>query len=104
MALGFIKKVFTFGKEKPAADKPAETQDFASLVDAAEQADAGETIETLPEAANPIAAEVIDTAGGPAADEAVAEPVASPPSGPSDHLPLKGGDRCAVGVCIPFEH
>ena len=99
MALGFIKKVFTFGKDKPAADKPAETEDFASLVDAAEQADAGETIETLPEAADPIAAEVIDTAGGPAADEAVAEPVASPPSGPSDHLPLTGGDRAdAAGI------
>ena len=87
MALGFIKKVFTFGKEKPAADKPAETQDFASLVDAAEQADAGETIETLPEAANPIAAEVIDTAGGPAADEAVAE--VAPPGLPA--IPPTGG-------------
>ncbi|MBW8284806.1 MAG: signal recognition particle-docking protein FtsY [Rhizobium sp.] len=78
MALGFIKKVFTFGKDKPSADKPAETEDFASLVDAAERIDAGETIEALPEAADPIAAEVIDTAGGPAADEA--EPEVAPAS------------------------
>ena len=93
MALGFIKKVFTFGKDKPSDDKAAQGEDFASLVDAAEKADAEEALEALPEAADPIATEVIDTAGGPAADEAVAEPVASPPSGPSDHLPLKGGDR-----------
>ena len=93
MALGFIKKVFTFGKDKPSDDKAAQGEDFASLVDAAEKADAEEALEALPEAADPIATEVMDTAGGPAADEAEAEPVASPPSGPSDHLPLKGGDR-----------
>lgn len=73
MALGFIKKVFTFGKDKPAADKPTESEAFASLVDDAEKVDAGETIEALPEAADLIAAEVIDTAGGPAADEAATE-------------------------------
>ncbi len=93
MALGFIKKVFTFGKDKPAADKPVESEDFASLVDAAERVDAGEIAEAPPEVADPVAPEVIDTAGGPAAGGAEAEPVASPPSGPSDHLPLKGGDR-----------
>ncbi|MBV2185549.1 MAG: signal recognition particle receptor subunit alpha, partial [Rhizobium sp.] len=87
MALGFIKKVFTFGKDKPAADKPSETEDFASLVDAAEEVDAGETIEALPEATDPIAAEVIDTAGGPAADEA--EPEVTPPGLPA--APPTGG-------------
>ncbi|SSC68710.1 signal recognition particle-docking protein FtsY [Ciceribacter selenitireducens] len=87
MALGFIKKVFTFGKDKPSADKPAENADFASLVDAAEELDAGETIEALPEAADPIAAEVIDTAGGPAADEAEAE--LTPPGLPA--IPPTGG-------------
>ena len=87
MALGFIKKVFTFGKDKPSADKPTENADFASLVDAAEELDAGETIEALPEAADPIAAEVIDTAGGPAADEAGAE--VTPPRLPA--IPPTGG-------------
>ena len=87
MALGFIKKVFTFGKDKPSADKPTENADFASLVDAAEELDAGETIEALPEAADPIAAEVIDTAGGPAADEAGAEVI--PPGLPA--IPPTGG-------------
>lgn len=87
MALGFIKKVFTFGKDKPSADKPTETEDFASLVDAAEEVDAGETIEALPESTDPILAEVIDTAGGPAADEA--EPEVAPPGLPA--VPPTGG-------------
>lgn len=76
MALGFIKKVFTFGKDKPMGEKPAEAEDFASLVDAADKVEAGETIEALPEATDPIAPEVIDTAGGPAADESEAEVIA----------------------------
>ncbi|MFN7009759.1 MAG: signal recognition particle-docking protein FtsY [Allorhizobium sp.] len=87
MALGFIKKVFTFGKDKPTGDKATQSEDFASLVDAAETADAGETPETLPEAADPIAAEVIDTAGGPAADGADAE--LAPPGLPA--VPPTGG-------------
>lgn len=74
MALGFIKKVFTFGKDKPAADQPAESEAFATLVDDAERIDAGETTEAPLEAADPVAPEVMDTAGGPAADEAVTEP------------------------------
>ncbi len=94
MALGFIKKVFTFGKDKPAADQPVESEDFASLVDAAERVDAGETIEPLPEAADPIAAEVIDTAGGPAADEAGAE--VTPPGLPA--VPPTGGGTDARNV------
>jgi fused signal recognition particle receptor len=69
MALGFIKKVFTFGKEKPAADATAPKEDFAELVEKAEQLDRDETLETLPEAADPVAPEVVDTAGGPATDE-----------------------------------
>ena len=87
MALGFIKKVFTFGKDKPSADKPAESEAFASLVDAAERADAGETIEALPEATDPIMPNVIDTAGGPAPDEAEAE--LTPPGLPA--IPPTGG-------------
>ena len=64
MALGFIKKVFTFGREKPAEEQaPAED---LTRVDAP----------------------VVDVS--PASEPA--EP-ASPPSVPSGHLPHEGGDR-----------
>ena len=64
MALGFIKKVFTFGREKPAVEQ-APAEDSAK-------------VETP-------AADV-----SPASE--FAEP-ASPPSVPSGHLPHEGGDR-----------
>ncbi|MEF0943303.1 signal recognition particle-docking protein FtsY [Rhizobium sp. BR 362] len=66
MALNFIKKVFTFGREKPTE----------------EQAPGVET--SVPEQVAPIAERSINSE--------FAEP-ASPPSVPSGHLPLKGGDR-----------
>ncbi|GEO85876.1 signal recognition particle-docking protein FtsY [Ciceribacter naphthalenivorans] len=73
MALGFIKKVFTFGKNKPAEEAPVEAEDFASVLDAAGQLNADEPVEALPEATDPITPEVIETAGGPAEDEPSAE-------------------------------
>ncbi|AYG67707.1 signal recognition particle-docking protein FtsY [Rhizobium sp. CCGE531] len=69
MALGFIKKVFTFGREKPAE----------------EQAPA----ESLARVETP----VVDVS--PASE--FVEP-ASPPSVPSGHLPHKGGDRLEDAV------
>lgn len=70
MALGFIKKVFTFGREKPAAEQaPAEV--ITPEVPVQE-----------PEAA------VVE----PSAAPELAEP-ALPPSVPSGHLPHTGGDR-----------
>jgi fused signal recognition particle receptor len=70
MALGFIKKVFTFGREKPAEEQ-ALVEVIAPDVAAPEQRVA-----------------VADVS--PASD--FAEP-ASPPSVPSGHLPHEGGDR-----------
>jgi fused signal recognition particle receptor len=63
MALSFIKKVFTFGKDKP-------TEDQAFPADGRE----------LPIAADPVLPEEMDTAGGPSADisEEDAEPAILP--------------------------
>ncbi|KAA1179432.1 signal recognition particle-docking protein FtsY [Rhizobium tropici] len=63
MALGFIKKVFTFGREKPAEEQ-APAEDLAR-----------------------VEAPVVDVS--PASE--FVEPV-SPPSVPSGHLPHEGGD------------
>ncbi|WP_414899896.1 signal recognition particle-docking protein FtsY [Rhizobium cremeum] len=82
MALGFIKKVFTFGKEKPASEKPPEGEDFASLIEAAEKAEAEAMPEEAVFAAEPVLPEVIETAGGPSPDETVEEEQASAPQEP----------------------
>ncbi|WP_113468013.1 signal recognition particle-docking protein FtsY [Rhizobium mayense] len=71
MALGFIKKVFTFGREKPAEEQaPAEDSQKVEVPVVEQEAPA------------------VDAS--PASE--LAEPV-SPPSVPSGHLPHKGGDR-----------
>lgn len=74
MALGFIKKVFTFGKEKPA-DAPSQPDETA-LTDAEKAAIAAETestdrAEDLPLADDPVLEAEIETAGGPADDIAM---------------------------------
>jgi fused signal recognition particle receptor len=64
MALSFIKKVFTFGKPLEEA-KP---QEAVSAIEPLK--------DELPVAVDPVLAEEVDTAGGPVADVAEAEPVA----------------------------
>ena len=73
MALSFIKRVFTFGKDKPAegeppvADQPAPlSREELSAVEAELEPHARE--EDLPLAADPGLAEEMDTAGGPSDD------------------------------------
>ena len=67
MALGFIKKVFTFGREKPAEEQaPAEV--------------------VKPDVS-------IQEPEAPAVDASEVSELASPPSVPSGHLPHEGGDR-----------
>jgi len=69
MALGFIKKVFTFGKEKPA-DTPAAPAELTAEEKAAisaEREPKGRD-EDLPVAEDPVLAEEMETAGGPADD------------------------------------
>ncbi|SCB22958.1 signal recognition particle-docking protein FtsY [Rhizobium hainanense] len=75
MALGFIKKVFTFGREKPAEEQaPAEV---SQKVDAP-------AVDVSP------ASEFVESA--------------SPPSVPSGHLPHEGGDRLEDAAPAEQEH
>jgi len=69
MALGFIKKVFTFGKEKSAEAPIAQTELTAEEKAAisAESEPKGRD-EDLPLAEDPVLAEEMETAGGPADD------------------------------------
>ncbi|OJF89819.1 signal recognition particle-docking protein FtsY [Pararhizobium antarcticum] len=81
MALSFFKKVFTFGKDKPAQAEPAATPAVDTVMDLAESAfSPAETraieaelephsrTENLPLAEDPVLSEEMDTAGGPSAD------------------------------------
>lgn len=69
MALGFIKKVFTFGKEKPAEapGAPAELTAEGKAAISAESEPKGRD-EDLPVAEDPVLAEEMETAGGPSDD------------------------------------
>ncbi len=69
MALGFIKKVFTFGKEKPAETPaaPAELTAEEKAAISAESEPKGR-VEDLPLAEDPVLAEEMETAGGPSDD------------------------------------
>ncbi|MGR6432887.1 signal recognition particle-docking protein FtsY [Rhizobium sp. PAMB 3174] len=79
MALGFIKKVFTFGKDKPvqAVEKP---HDEVTAEDVLAEAEAITPLETLEEAST-------DVTEAPATEDL------TPPSVPSGHLPHMGGDQ-----------
>jgi fused signal recognition particle receptor len=69
MALGFIKKVFTFGKEKPA-ETPAVPAELTAEEKAAISAESEpkDRVEDLALAEDPVLAEEMETAGGPADD------------------------------------
>ncbi|KQW27940.1 cell division protein FtsY [Rhizobium sp. Root274] len=69
MALGFIKKVFTFGKEKPA-EAPAAPAELTAEEKAAISAESEprDRAEDLPLAEDPVLAEEMETAGGPSDD------------------------------------
>jgi len=69
MALGFIKKVFTFGKEKPA-ETPAAPAELTAEEKAAIYAESEpkDRDEDLVVAKDPVLAEETETAGGPADD------------------------------------
>ncbi|NLR99201.1 signal recognition particle-docking protein FtsY [Rhizobium sp. P38BS-XIX] len=83
MALGFIKKVFTFGREKPAEEQaPAEV--------------------VTPGVVEPVPAPEAPVVNISPASE-LAEP-ASPPSVPSGHLPHEGGDQLEDAAPVEQEH
>jgi fused signal recognition particle receptor len=69
MALGFIKKVFTFGKEKPAEVPTAQTELTAEEKAAiSAESEPRDRDEDLPIAEDPVLAEEMETAGGPSDD------------------------------------
>ncbi|EKF61175.1 MAG: signal recognition particle-docking protein FtsY [Agrobacterium albertimagni] len=71
MALGFIKKVFTFGKEKAAQTTPDASEDKAPVPQSEIPVLSGAShvhLEDLPLADDPVLAEEMDTAGGPSPD------------------------------------
>ena len=69
MALGFIKKVFTFGKEKPAKAPIAQTELTAEEKAAiSAESEPKDRVEDLPLAEDPVLAEEMETAGGPSDD------------------------------------
>lgn len=81
MALSFLKKVFTFGKDKPVEAEPAAAPVADEVLDVAESAFTPEETraieaelephsrtEDLPVATDPVLPEEMDTAGGPSAD------------------------------------
>ncbi|WP_426129755.1 signal recognition particle-docking protein FtsY [Pararhizobium sp. PWRC1-1] len=81
MALSFLKKVFTFGKDKPGEGEPTATPAADAVMDQAESTFSPEETraieaelephsrtEDLPVAKDPVLPEEMDTAGGPSAD------------------------------------
>ena len=69
MALGFIKKVFTFGKEKPAEAPVAPTElTLEEKAAISAESEPKDRVEDLPLAEDPVLAEEMETAGGPADD------------------------------------
>ncbi|KSV84736.1 hypothetical protein N183_13000 [Sinorhizobium sp. Sb3] len=139
MAMGFIKRIFTFGKgaveeTKPPEGVPEETiisspeaEPSAKAVEPSAPVAAAEIAEETPDAAfeppvdietlplsedDPVLEAEIETAGGPASDdaeeltrdEAGATPfedsVAMPPSVASGHLPQEEGDQTEAEAAI----
>ncbi|WP_438751418.1 signal recognition particle-docking protein FtsY [Pararhizobium sp. O133] len=83
MALSFLKKVFTFGKDKPVEDAPAATPAADTVMDDAEavftpaesraieaELEPHSRTEDLPLATDPVLSQEMETAGGPVADTA----------------------------------
>jgi len=90
MALSFLKKVFTFGKDKPVEGEPAAAPAVDAVMDQAESTFSPEETraieaelephsrtEDLPVAADPVLPQEMDTAGGPSADEVDAPALAA---------------------------
>ncbi|QCI96783.1 signal recognition particle-docking protein FtsY [Agrobacterium larrymoorei] len=102
MALGFIKKVFSFGKDKAETDKPEgeeatlHQEERSSFEEALSEAEA----HTLP-AEDPVSNIEMETAGGPASDAAddVAQPVVA---GDEDAPLLPGADQVGDIGMVPL--
>jgi fused signal recognition particle receptor len=124
MALGFLKKVFSFGRkeveERPPEDEPLAPLNFEALKEFAQEAQVSatpvgetptvETATTAAPAPSPLEGEVpakqaegvaeeardSRVADAHGVEEAKPSPAEATPSGPSGHLPLKGGEEPAL--------
>ncbi len=117
MALSFLKKVFTFGKDKPVEAEPTATPVVDEVLDLAESAFTPEETraieaelephsrtEDLPVATDPVLPEGMDTAGGPAADTADAPEFEAETASSKDeaHVILPAADRIGDLGLIPL--
>ncbi|MFI0845815.1 signal recognition particle-docking protein FtsY [Mesorhizobium sp. IMUNJ 23232] len=103
MALGFLKKVFSFGRkeveERPAEDAPLAPLNFEALKEFAAEAPTppsplrGGSVGEADRGG--VADEVRDSTVSlaPGVEEKTPSTAETTPSGPSDHLPLKGGEE-----------
>ena len=115
MALGFIKKMFSFGKKEEAQDTPAPDAEQLPVEVTPEAPEVPVVpVEPDPVEVTPVEAAAVEAApveaaptsrsplrggsvgeaerGGVLPSSSAAEPT---PSGPTDHLPLKGGEEVA---------
>jgi fused signal recognition particle receptor len=113
MAFDFLKRVFTFDK-LPQEDDPNVARDVPVDAPAPEQATpetapegsaAGDPFPlspaTLPEADDPVLGAEMDTAGGPATDEAM-DPAAAPEDGEDVILPLPAAEEIGDLGIVPL--
>lgn len=80
MALGFIKKVFSFGKDKPVEEKASQgltAEEMAAIASEAEPHSREEDLPVSP--VDPVASIEMETAGGPADDQTKAEAIDGEP-------------------------
>lgn len=111
MALSFLKKVFTFGKDKPIEAEPAAVPAVDEVMDLAESAfkpEENRAIEAefephsrtadLPVATDPVLPEGMDTAGGPAADTADVPEFEAETAEEEEHALLPRPNRSAISA------
>ncbi|MBW9065678.1 signal recognition particle-docking protein FtsY [Rhizobium herbae] len=115
MALSFLKKVFTFGKDKPIEAEPAAVPAADAVLDVAESAFTPEETraikaelephsrtEDLPVATDPVLAEEMDTGGGPSADSADAPEFAAETAEEQEHALLPPTEQIGDLGLIPL--
>ncbi|MGI0523412.1 signal recognition particle-docking protein FtsY [Rhizobium giardinii] len=115
MALSFLKKVFTFGKDKPIEAEPAAVPAVDEVMDLAESAftpeetraieaelEPGLREEHLPLATDPVLAQVTDAGDGPAADSAGAPELAAETAEEQEHALLPPTEQIGDLGLIPL--
>ena len=115
MALSFLKKVFTFGKDKPIEAEPAAVPAVDEVMDLAESAftpeetraieaelEPGLREEHLPLATDPVLAQETDAGDGPAADSAGAPELAAETAEEQEHALLPPTEQIGDLGLIPL--